>query len=164
MIKNKLVRMSATIGAAGLFMAVASPAMATTTTAEATHAEQTEAAKTEIWTMEQAIYAGRAKADFSAYANNVAEGYVAWPPTQDAPVRSNIFKSGRPISSQEQLTMKLMDFSLHGNTAIIYYQTHRTRLADGSAANDRFHVTHTWVRQNGQWRVLGGMARLNTNQ
>jgi hypothetical protein len=56
--------------------------------------------------------------------------------------------------------MTFMDFSLNQNVAVIYYKTHRTRLADGTPADDHFEVTHTWIREDGKWRVFAGMARL----
>ncbi|MBT0668218.1 nuclear transport factor 2 family protein [Novosphingobium profundi] len=120
-----------------------------------------EAAKTTIWTMEQAIYAGRGKGDISAYADNTAQGYLAWPPILAKPMRVDGFKRAKapPEMAHEKLEMELLDFTLYGDTAIIYYRTHRTMLADGTPADDRFDVTHTWVQEGGKWRVLGGMAR-----
>ncbi len=120
-----------------------------------------EQARTTIWTMEQAIYAGRGKGDISAYADNTAQGYLAWPPILAKPMRVDGFKRGKPdpAMTHEKLDMELLDFTLHGDTAIIYYRTHRTMLADGTPADDRFDVTHTWVLEGGKWRVLGGMAR-----
>lgn len=124
-------------------------------------ADETETARVAIWTLEQAIYEGRSKGDVSAYANTTAKGYMAWPPVLAAPMRVDGFDAAlaNPQASQEELAMELIDFTLHGETAIIYYRTHRTRLADGTPADDRFDVTHTWIREDGAWRVLGGMAR-----
>ncbi len=138
--------------------------LATAGVATSLQAEDTpaiEAARTTIWTLEQAIYAGRAKGDVSAYADNTAQGYLAWPPILAAPMRVDGFKRPKtaPTASHEKLSMELVDFTIHGDTAIIYYRTHRTMRADGTPADDRFDVTHTWVREGGTWRVLGGMAR-----
>lgn len=123
--------------------------------------EESQAAKEEIWALEQSIYAGRARGDISNYANNTAQGYLAWPPTMSAPMRSNRLTVAPPErrQTQEQLTMTFMDFSLNGSVAVIYYKTHRVRLADGTPADDHFEVTHTWIKEDGHWKVFAGMAR-----
>src|SRR3546814_16554712 len=63
---------------------------------------------------------------------------------------------------QERLQMTLAGFAMNGDTAVIYYNTHRTRRSDGTPADDRFEVTHNWVREDGVWKVFGGMARAMT--
>ena len=55
--------------------------------------------------------------------------------------------------------MSFVDLAFHGDTAVIYYTTFRTQRADGSPARYHFETTHTWVKENGKWHVLGGMAR-----
>ena len=152
--------MRTALGVAAALMAVTPvAAQAATPSAEA------EAAKTEIWTMEQAIYLGRSKGDMSNYANNTAAGYLAWPPVSAVPMGRSNFKEVPPEQrkSQEELKLSFVDFSLHGDTAVIYYKTHRTRLADGTPANDHFDVTHTWVKEGGRWQVFAGMARASVN-
>jgi ketosteroid isomerase-like protein len=122
-----------------------------------------QAAKDAIWTLEQSIYAGRAAGDLSNYVNNTSPDYVSWPPTVDKPMPYTNLKataSGGPKASKEHLTMEFMDIAVHGNTAIIYYKTHRTQRADGTLVDENFETTHTWVREDGHWQVLGGMARL----
>ncbi len=56
--------------------------------------------------------------------------------------------------------MEFVDLAFHGDTAVIFYKTHRTQRFDGTPVDESFETTHTWVREDGQWRVLGGMARL----
>jgi ketosteroid isomerase-like protein len=119
-----------------------------------------QAAKDEIWALEQSIYTGRQTGDFSAYINNTAPGYVSWPPGMAAPMRIDVLKAIKPPpAGREKLTMEFVDFSRRGDVAIIYYKTHRTQLVDGTPVDERFHVTHTWIHENGKWMVFGGMAR-----
>ena len=120
-------------------------------------AEEIAEAKDTIWAMELSIYEGRQQGDMSNYANNVAEGYMAWPPVMAKPMRSD--KLGARGLSNELIKLTFEDFTMNGDVAVIYYSSHRTRRVDGTAADDRFDVTHTWVKREGQWRVLGGMAR-----
>src|SRR3546814_18600375 len=61
---------------------------------------------------------------------------------------------------QERLQMTLAGFAMNGDTAVIYYNTHRPRRSDGTPADDRFEVTHTWAREDGVRKVFGGMDRV----
>lgn len=128
--------------------------------ASAQTAEEVKAAEVEIWALEQSIYLGRQQGDMTNYRNNVAEGYLAWPPVTAAPMRSNnLGPAGSRGPANERLTMTFRDFSMNGDVAVIYYNTHRTQRADGTPADDHFDTTHTWVRRDGRWLVFGGMAR-----
>ena len=119
-------------------------------------------AKDEIWALEQAIYAGRASGDMSAYIDHTSPDYLSWPPTSTKPMGPADLKAGAATmrrDSQEKLVMEFMGFSQHGDTAIIYYKTHRTRRVDGTPSDDHFETTHTWLREGGKWQVFGGLAR-----
>lgn len=122
---------------------------------------EADIAKDEIWALEQSIYAGRAKGDMSNYVNNTSPDYLSWPPTSEKPMGFDVLSASakKVTTSKEKLTMEFTGFALHGDTAVIYYRTHRTMRADGTPSDDRFHTTHTWVRDNGKWKVFGGMAR-----
>jgi ketosteroid isomerase-like protein len=131
-------------------------------TAAATALETPAQAQAEIWALEQAIYAGRANGDLTAYIDHTAPDYLSWPPTMKKPMRMDVLQHSAATmhpKAHEVLTMQFVDFSLHGNVAVIYYTTHRTQRSDGTASDDHFETTHTWVRENGKWMVLAGMAR-----
>lgn len=121
-----------------------------------------EAVREELWAKELSIYEGRSRGDLSLYLASTADNYIAWPPFNEVPKGNDGLKeTGRKMAgkTQEVLKMTYLDLALNGDTAVIYYKTHRTRLADGSPADQHYEVTHTWVRQDGSWKVLGGMAR-----
>jgi ketosteroid isomerase-like protein len=125
-------------------------------------AQSLEAVKQEIWSKELQIYEGRSRGDLSHYLASTADNYLAWPPFNEVPKGNEGLKeTGRKLEGKtlERLEMTFLDLALNGDTAIVYYKTHRTRLADGSPADQHYEVTHTWVRQAGEWKVLGGMAR-----
>lgn len=122
----------------------------------------TEAAKAEIWAKEQAIYSGRSRGDFSTYVASLANGYRGWPPSRPAPIGDDGVKADAERlkqTPQEQLTMELVDFSLGGDTAVIFYRNHRTRAPDGTPADDIFENIHVWKREDGAWKLFGAMSR-----
>jgi ketosteroid isomerase-like protein len=137
-----------------LLLAAAAPAPPT---------PQTKAqAQAEIWTKEQAIYRERGKGNLGPYIDNVATDYLAWPPFSATPTGVGDLRRTQPkmaVENHELLAMEFVAFAMNGDAAVIYYKTHRTRLPTGAPADERFEVTHSWVRQDGQWKVYGGMAR-----
>ena len=126
------------------------------------HDARWEAEKQAIWAKELAIYEGRSRGDLSLYLANTATHYVAWPPFNEVPKgNEGLRATGAAMAgkTKEHLEMTFLDLALNGQTAVIYYKTHRTMRADGTPADEYFEVTHTWVMQDGTWKVLGGMAR-----
>lgn len=119
-------------------------------------------AQAAIWAKEQAIYQARGRGDMKPYQDGIARDYLAWPPFRDHPAGAEGLRQIQKkmiIDNKEVLSMTFVDFVLNGDAAVIYYSTHRTRLPDGTAVDERFEVTHSWVWQDGAWKVMGGMAR-----
>jgi hypothetical protein len=151
------------LGAAWLSVVFLAPASAAPTpTPTPTPTEDKAAIQAEIWSKEQMIYAGRGRGDLRPYVENTSRNYVSWPPTVKAPMNYDQLAAVTVPkgATHEQLDMTFMDFALSGDTAVIYYRNHMTRRADGAPVDLTYDVTHTWTREDGVWRVVGGMARL----
>lgn len=115
-----------------------------------------------LWARELDIYAARGRGDLSTYASHVTETYLAWPPQQARPLDAAAFRrqvAHFAATDAEALDMTLTGFSLDGDTALLFHETHRTRLPDGRPADERFEVAHIWLRRDANWRLFGGMAR-----
>ena len=54
--------------------------------------------------------------------------------------------------------MEFGDIAFSGNTAVIYYSTHRTRMPGGEPVDQHFEITHIWAFESGEWRLLGAMG------
>lgn len=136
--------------------------------AQAQPAPETKAeAQAEIWAKEQSIYRERGKGNLKPYIENVATDYKAWPPYSAVPTGvGNLTQTQAQmkVDNKELLAMEFVDFAMNGDAAVIYYRTHRTRLPNGQPADEHFEVTHSWVRQDGQWKVYGGMARIQPDR
>ena len=51
------------------------------------------------------------------------------------------------------------DVQIIGDTAINHYRIRFTgKNLDGSKIDNTIHVTHTWIKENSQWKLLSGMA------
>lgn len=120
------------------------------------------AAREAIWAKELKIYQGRAEAGLEYYLKNTSDRYVGWPPGIPKPSNLDALRksaAGFNRKNSEKLEMSLTDFTMQDGTAVIYYQTHRTMLPDGTAVDERFDVIHVWVREGSDWKLIGAMAR-----
>ena len=128
-------------------------------------ADEVAKAKAQIWPKELAIYAGRAKGDVSYYYDNTSMDYLAWTYGAPQPFRRDSLARARAVMAtqdKENITTEFKDFSLHGDTAIIYYVNHRTVMPNGTAVDQTFDNIHVWIRDGADWKVLASMSRLQT--
>lgn len=126
-------------------------------------AEEIAKAREQIWAKELAIYAGRAKGDVGYYYDNAAPDYLAWTYGAPKPFRiDNLARARTTMRSQdkEKIETSFSDFTLHGDTAVIYYVNHRTVMPNGTPVDQTFDNIHVWVRDGADWKVLASMSRL----
>jgi hypothetical protein len=131
--------------------------------AQAQTADEKTAVRDAIWAKEQKIYANRANGNLEYYIQNTSPNYVGWPPSAARPVALTGLKqdSKRMVGlTKEKLTMELTDFTLSGDTAVIYYLNHRTVRPDGTAVDEKFENIHVWTKEGEDWRLVGAMSRL----
>ena len=120
-------------------------------------------AQKEIWAKEEAIYAGRGRGDIGPYVSFTADDYAAWPAGRPKPVDANALRTdGAKMAgkAQEKIRLEFIDFRLSGPTAVIYYRTHRSAMADGTPVDQQYDNTHTWTRAGDDWKIVGGLSRL----
>jgi len=116
-----------------------------------------------IWAKEQKIYADRANGRLDFYIANTSPHYVGWPPSAPKPLAlTGLKEDGKRLAGQtrEKLSMELTDFTLSGDTAVIYYLNHRTMKPDGTPVDEKFENIHVWTREGGDWKLIGAMSRL----
>ena len=158
------------------FVAIAAVALTWTAfTNPAVSEDMTEDAQIEeeIWAKEFAIFEGRSRGDLSDYLNVVGSGYLGWPAVLKEPLAVDKFRASASESSAlkgEVTEVTKKGFTRQGDTAITYFLTHRTRLGVGFAEEDERDVDqyyeniHVWAVENGEWRLVGGMARLRPDE
>ena len=63
-------------------------------------------------------------------------------------------------------TVQILSFDFHplmirviGDLAVVQYLVDLdTEDADGSRSSSSFRITHTWLEEEGRWRIVGGMS------
>lgn len=121
-----------------------------------------------IWQKELAIFEGRGQGDLSNYVSVVGDAYLGWPSVLEEPLGADGLRASAAQSSAlrgevSRLTKK--GFTRQGDTAIVYFLNHLTRLGEGIAPEGERDVdlyyenVHIWTRHEGEWVLVGGMAR-----
>lgn len=143
------------LAAAVLTLAVAAPALAQS-------AEERAKVEALLWDKEQKIYLGRAAGGLDYYLSQISENYVGWPPGVAKPSDASALRESAKRmtgNNQEKLTMEKTGFTMEGDTAVIYYKTHRTVRPDGKAVNEQFENIHVYTRRGEDWKLIGALAR-----
>jgi hypothetical protein len=115
-----------------------------------------------IWAKEMAIYEGRSHGMVDFYIANASPNFLAWTAGTPTPFRLDKLRAGRAAMvghNQEIIKTTFRDFSLSGDTAIIYYQNHRSRMPDGTVVDQTYDNIHVWQKTDGNWKVLASMSR-----
>ena len=120
-------------------------------------------ARDEIWALEQSIYASRGEGNFQPYIDGASDYYIAPFPTGGwTPGKDGLRRTGERLkgNSNEKLDMNFKAFTLHGDTAVIYYLNNRTVRPDGEAVDEWYEVMHVWARDGEGWTLMASMPRL----
>lgn len=125
-------------------------------------AEEIAKARDEIWAKEKTIYTYEQRNLGGDYYYNIsAEGYLGWTYGSAKPFRkAKAPPEPRTTPTQEVITPEFTDFSLEGDTAILYYTNHRTKLRDGTPVDQYFANIHVFIRDGSDWKLLASMSRL----
>ena len=144
-----LAASAATLGGAAIAQYVMTPS-------------EVEQARQAIWAKEMSIYEGRSRGLVDYYVANASPRFLAWTAGSPAPFDISKLKAGRDMMrgrDKELIKTTFRGFTLSGDTAIIYYQNHRTRSPDGEAVDQTYDNIHVWQKTDGDWKVLASMSR-----
>jgi ketosteroid isomerase-like protein len=138
-----------------LFLASAATVLAQTSAKE----------ETQIWQLEKAYWEYVKASDLEKYRALWHDNFIGWPFVSAAPVRkdhitdwitANTSKGiGLQSYSIEQLAIQVT-----GNVATNYYRINAAwaNRAGTEVKNEKLRITHTWIRSDGTWQIIGGMS------
>ena len=117
----------------------------------------------QIWAQELKIFEQRAGGDMGYYLSLANPGYMAWPAPAENPLSYETLSSqigdGRLFAPGERISVTKKGMSFDGDTALAFFETHRTRRAGGEEVDERFENIHVWVKRNTGWRLIANMSR-----
>jgi ketosteroid isomerase-like protein len=120
----------------------------------------------QIWNLEKAYWEYVKANDLEKYRALWHEDFVGWPLVSSAPVRKNHITDW--ITANTSKGLKLQSYAIEqlavhvtGDVAINYYRIKADWSTSDKAAKartDALRITHTWIRTNGRWQIIGGMS------
>ena len=134
-------------------------------TAVATLAADSTRDDAQIWNLEKAYWESVKTNELEKYRALWHDDFIGWPFVSAAPVRKDHITDW--IKNNTSKGLKLQSYSIEqlavrvtGNVAVDHY---RIRITWGNgqgaeARTDTMRITHTWIRTNGTWQIIGGMS------
>ena len=120
----------------------------------------------QIWNSEKAYWEYVKDNDLEKYRELWHDDFVGWPSVSPEPVHKDHITDW--ITDSTAKGLKLQSYSIEeravhvtGDVAIDHYRI-KANWAKGDtgkvARTDTVRITHTWIRTNGRWQILGGMS------
>ncbi len=116
-----------------------------------------------LWKLEEAYFNNLYRADYEGVLAVVHPQFLGWPGHLPKPIgrqESALFmKKLVPQPTPCTIRIERAGLQISGQTALTQYTLHVSCPDAAVAPAERVsRITHTWVMQDGQWKLLGGMS------
>lgn len=117
-----------------------------------------------LWKLEHAYWRYVQDNDLPAYLAQWHADFLGWPLANAAPVHKDHITDWITSQTSKGMTFKPGEFKpasiqMIGDTAVVYYwMTYQWLDKDGKGAAHTFRITHTWLKDGKDWRIIGGMS------
>jgi ketosteroid isomerase-like protein len=140
-----------------LFASGGQPSAQTSTAQQQSEDEQA------LWNLEEAYFAHLADREFEALEDFWHPDFIGWPSHSPEPVGlANAQGSLKDLTARlGKLSIELRPqaLTLRGDVAVVHYYIDVVQEdLDGQVTEYSQRITHTWVKTDGRWRILGGMS------
>ena len=119
------------------------------------------AVEEEIWALETAYFASLYRADYASVLALVGPRFLAWPGSSPQPIdrdeSARFMRQLVPAPTACSVRIERAGIRVLGAVALTQYVLH-VDCAGGGAAPRPSRITHTWVKENAKWTLLGGMS------
>ncbi len=121
-------------------------------------------AEQEVWAQEETYWRSLKADDRDTYLRLWDERFVGWPRYEGAPAGKE--KIRQDYAPGTTVRAKLVDYKLeplsvraYGNDIVIaFYRATMRRERNGQAETSTSRLTHTWMRTDQGWQIVGGMS------
>ncbi len=120
-------------------------------------------AEQELWNLEKTYMTLLNENNVQKLAEFWHQDFIGWPSHSSKPLNRD-----EGIVSLETLLENITSssFTFHpkaiqilGNTAVVHYRVEfDLQTKDGERKKNSYRVTHTWMKDSDDWRILGGMS------
>ena len=124
-------------------------------------------AEQEIWALEERYMTAFKDGDVAGLNAFLHADFLGWPSYSSDPVaRAPALASVAALrESLVILSVEIRPRAIHLSAEIVlvhYLVVLEIEEGDGGTAATSFRITHTWVKEDGRWRILGGMSAVKT--
>lgn len=117
------------------------------------------AAESQIWALEQAYWEFNRDAKHEQIIATWHDKFLGWPDGEPRPIdkEEGIRYVQKNYAQPASYTFEIEPAGIRilGNVAVNHYAVH-LKWKDGRKRSMR--ITHTWILEQGRWKVLGGMS------
>ena len=118
----------------------------------------------EVWSQEVAYWRYAETADLDNFISLWHEDGIGWPNNQPAPVnkegaRKHVAEAFDSLQLDSlSIDIKPLSVRIYGDIGITYFETHTSvTTKDGIKVSESDRATHTWLRTDKGWKIIGGM-------
>jgi len=121
-----------------------------------------------LWNLERAYWHHVQNNDLASYLTLWHRDFLGWPSVSAAPVHKDHITDWITTQTSKGLTFKSVEFKpaaiqVNGDIAVAYYwMTYEWLDKEGHGAMHAIRVTHTWLKDGKDWRIIGGMSMAET--
>jgi ketosteroid isomerase-like protein len=116
-----------------------------------------------VWKLEEAYFSNLYKANYEQVLALVQDQFLGWPGGLQHPISkeesARFMKELIPKPTSCRITIEKEGIRISGTVALTHY-TLRVSCPDsaGGTKTQTSRITHTWVKEGGTWKLLGGMS------
>jgi hypothetical protein len=129
-------------------------------------ASQTLENEQTLWNLEHEYWRYVQDNNLSAYSALWHKNFLGWPSVSPTPVRKDHITDWITSQTSKGFTfesgeLKPAAIQMNGDTAVVcYWMTYKWLDKDGKGSPHTIRVTHTWLRDGQDWKIIGGMSML----
>lgn len=125
--------------------------------------EHWSAAQQAVWEREETYWDLVEAGNLERYLELWDDDFVGWPFDTETPItRSSLRTYERDWfeklnAGEFRYTLTPQAIAVAGDVAIAYYRAHLNYIDDHEEETMNVRVTHTWLHDDEEWKILGGM-------
>jgi len=126
--------------------------------------------KQTLWNLEHEYWRSVQENDLPSYRNLWHKDFLGWPSVSPMPICRDHITDWIISQTSKGLTPKVIEFKpaeiqITGDVAVLYYWlTYAWLDKDGKGAPHTLRVTHTWLKDGKDWRIIGGNVHARSRQ
>jgi hypothetical protein len=115
----------------------------------------------QIWQLEKSYWEYWIKGDIEDYLSLLHEDFIGWPSSNEKPSDKNAAREfvQNYLAQTKPFAFEIKPAAIRiiTNVSIVHYIL-IWKDKEGNQIGDSYRITHTWIEQEGNWKVIAGMS------